>query len=487
MNLKIVGKNTIIYGIGNIGLRASAFLLIPLYTHTLSVKEYGLLSTLLLTIQLMIILMSVGMRTSFLRFSKEYESRNLMGELLVGCLLINVIVCIVIAGVTVLFLKPFFRSILHIDQVGGYLVLTSCAAVAQTLSLQVMSYYQSRNEALKFSIVGGSAALLLFITNLILLVILKAGLRGALIASIITYSSVFMFVFVDVLLKKTGIGISVSMLPRLFRFGFPLVFSMLGQSIMGTSSIYFLGYYEGLEVVAVYSLGYKLATIVGIVLTLPFQLAYQPFIFQNIGKHELKDTMGRLFIYFIIGVAIISCIIIMLSRMFLPFIAPPDYSWAYLVIILVLPAVAFNGLIIFGETLLSIAKKTHVMGIVVGICGLLSVFLNYLLVPRMGWYGAIIASNVSCLSAGLVILILGKKAFPMTIEWLRAIMVIGFIATVLLLAFVLHTANNLIFYGMTISTTFIFGFLLIIGKFFSDQERATLKYGLDWIRLRLST
>ena len=195
--------------------------------------------------------------------------------------------------------------------------------------------------------------------------------------------------------------------------------------------------------------------------------------------------MGRLFIYFFIGVAIISCIIIMLSRMFLPFIAPPDYSWAYLVIILVLPAVAFNGLIIFGETLLSIAKKTHVMGTVVGICGLLSVFLNYLLVPRMGWHGAIIATNASCLSAGLVILILGRKAFPMTIEWLRAIMVIGFIASVLLLAFVLHTANHLIFYGMTISTTFIF--LLFIIKFFNDQERAAFKHGLDWIRLRLST
>ena len=243
MNLKLFGKNTIIYGIGNIGLRASAFLLIPLYTHTLSVREYGLLATLLLTVQLMIILMSVGMRTSFLRFSKEYEATYLMGELLGSSLLINVIAGIIIAGATLILVEPFFCAILHVDHVTEYLALMCCAALFQTLSLHLMSYYQVSNDALKFILVGVSGAFLLLITNLVLLLICQLGLRGALIASSVTYSAVLLFLSFDVLLKKTGIGISFTTILKLLRFGFPLIFSMLGQVIMGASGIYFLSYY----------------------------------------------------------------------------------------------------------------------------------------------------------------------------------------------------------------------------------------------------
>ena len=269
MNLKLVGKNTVIYGIGNIGLRASAFLLIPLYTHTLSISEYGLLATLLLTVQLMVIVMSAGMRTSFLRFVEEYRAGNLIGHLLGSSLLINVIAGIIVAGATLIFLESFFCAILHVDHVTEYLALTSCAALFQTLSLHLMTYYQANNNALKFTLVGASAALLLFITNLILLLIFQLGIKGALIANIVTYNAVLLFLLFDILFKKTGIAISFTMIPKLLRFGCPLIFSMLGQIIMGSSSIYFLSHWEGLEVVAIYSLGYKLATVVGMVLTLP--------------------------------------------------------------------------------------------------------------------------------------------------------------------------------------------------------------------------
>ena len=76
MSLKKLGENTAIYAIGNVGLRAASFLLIPLYTHTLSVADYGLLATLLITIQLMLIVMNMGMRTTLVRFLKEHEENN---------------------------------------------------------------------------------------------------------------------------------------------------------------------------------------------------------------------------------------------------------------------------------------------------------------------------------------------------------------------------------------------------------------------------
>jgi O-antigen/teichoic acid export membrane protein len=485
MNLKIFGKNTIIYGIGNISIRAAGFFLIPLYTHALPVKDYGLLATLFLTMQFMVILMSAGMRTSLMRFAREYEDKNMMDKLLGNSLVINLIIGLIIGSIILLFLQPIFRSILHVQDVSTYLVLTLCAALCQTLSFHVLSYFQAQNEAIKFTLTGISAAILLIGANLVLLLIFKMGLIGALVASIITYSAVLSFLFVYVLVKRTGIGLAAFMIPQLLRFGVPLIFSMLGQVLMISSSVYFLSYWEGLEVVAIYSLGYRLAQIVGIVFILPFQQALLPIVFRNIDKPDLKEKIARVFTYYFVSVAILSFVLLVLARFMLPVIAPPEYSPAYLVIILILPAVASTGLIIFGETLLDITKKTYIAGIIVGTGGVLSLFMNWLLIPKMGWYGAVIASNFSCIFTGLMAFMLGRKAFRIPVEWLRSMIALGLFAFFLLLSFLLQKGNNVTFYiGVVVAACFSF-VLFKFTKFLNDREKIAIKNGFHWIRVRM--
>ena len=51
MNLKNLQKNTAFYSFTIFLQRGSSFLLIPVYTHFLSLKEYGLLAAILLSIR----------------------------------------------------------------------------------------------------------------------------------------------------------------------------------------------------------------------------------------------------------------------------------------------------------------------------------------------------------------------------------------------------------------------------------------------------
>ena len=44
MSLKILGKESLIYGFGHVVSRLITFLLLPIYTHTFSPKEYGTIS-----------------------------------------------------------------------------------------------------------------------------------------------------------------------------------------------------------------------------------------------------------------------------------------------------------------------------------------------------------------------------------------------------------------------------------------------------------
>src|SRR5689334_8558542 len=76
------GKNAILYAAGIAGLRAASFILIPIYTHSLAMTEYGALVVLLQTAQVMMIVMGLGSRTALMRFSTDYEKKNQIGTLL---------------------------------------------------------------------------------------------------------------------------------------------------------------------------------------------------------------------------------------------------------------------------------------------------------------------------------------------------------------------------------------------------------------------
>jgi len=467
--IRLFARNTSVYAIGNIGLRAASFLLIPLYTYSLSVSDYGLLATLLITIQIMLILMSMGMRITLLRFTKEYEDNNQIKDLLGTTTFVNFLGGGVVTVISLSFLLPVFRSVLYSENVYKFIILTCCAALMQSLSLHIMSYYRARNEAVKFMITGITAAALLFFSNFVLLGIFNLGIVGVLSANIATYALVLLFLSIDVL-AKTGVGISLPLIPKLLRFGSPFIFSLSGQFVMGGASIYFVSYFAGLEVVAVYSLGYKLAQILGITTILPFQLAFQPYVFTNLNNPEIKEKISRLLTYLVLAITFMSFIILLGSRILLPLIAPPEYSSAFLVILLLLPGMAFIGIYYFGETLLSAVQKTYIIGFAMTICAIVSVLLNYMLIPVMNWYGAVIALNISFISVSFLLSIFTMKNFPMIIEWKRICITGGLMVFFLFGFFIIRNTNLVLFSMISLIVALLTIAVLFKFKFFSNDE-----------------
>lgn len=484
MNLKLFGKNAIVYAIGNIGLRATSFLLIPLYTHALSVSDYGLLAALLITIQIMMIFMNMGMRISFLRFAKEYEDNKQIKVLFGTTTFINIIGGVAVSILAILFFPPFFRSVLHIDNNHVFIILTCSAALVQSLTVHAMSYYRARNEAGKFMMVGISSAVILFILNWMLLYIFNLGIIGVLSAHIVTYFAIFLFLGFNIS-SKTDIGISVYLMPKLFRFGFPFTFVWLSMVVIGSSSIYFLSYFKGLELTAIYSLGYKLAKVLLITTVSPFQLAFLPFVFTNLDSPEIGKRVSQLLTYIVLITTFMGIFILLGSRILLPLIAPPEYSSAYLVILLLIPGIGFIGLFYFGGALLSAIQKTYVIGFTMVLCSIISLILNVMLIPLINQYGAVIASNVSYIIAGLIVLILGIRAFPIQIEWKRIGIFTALFAFFLLLVLLLNEASDIIFYSLTLTATCASLAFIYFGGGVNSHEKKVIKSLLHGVVSRI--
>ena len=486
MSLKLFGKNTAIYAIGNVGLKAASFLLVPLYAHSLTLTDYGLLATLLITIQIILIFMSMGMRPSLIRFTQEYLDNKQVGALLGTTLLVNVVAGLCITAVMVSFLLPFLQAVLHTNDVLIYAILACAAALVQSLSLHIMSYYRARHQATKYMIVGISSALILFITSFIALRIYHLSIIGALCAYILTHTIIFFYIALEVLLKN-GMWISLSMIPRLARFGIPLVFSMTGGAVLVESSIYFLSYFHNLETVAIYSLGFKLAQLLVITIILPFQLAFQPYVFSNLKSSNIGSQISRIFIYFLLAVTFMSFMIILGSHIILPYIAPPEYAQAFSVLLLLLPLSAFIGIHYFNETLLSAVEKTHIIGFTMSICVIFCLALNYLLIPSLSWHGAAFVSSVSFFSVALTLFLIGIRALSVHIEWYSVSAITLLFSVFLVMSFLLNSFSPLTFYSGWLVMFFTSLALLYHGPILNKQERILIKNSTARLRSVISS
>lgn len=412
--LGLFKKNTIIFGAGPIFIRFLGFFLIPIYTRYLSVSDYGLLVTLLVTVQIMQIFMNIQMRPAFVRFYKEFDKRNLIGQLLGSSILINVLGIIVITGFAIIVLPQFFINLNGRRSFFLYLLLTSCIAASQSLCLHVISYYRARNDSVKYTFSSISVGIILFLLTFLLLAVFDFGLKGILIAQILSYGVVFIFILLRIF-RTYNPSTSFKTIRNLLGFGFPLIFSGVAWFIISAADRYFLAHFKGLEVVAIYSLGYKVASILLIIVVNPFQLAYGPFTFANLGAPDIKEKLGQLFFYLVTGLTFVGLGIALFSPILVRILAPPEYSQSYLVTLCILPAMALNGIYYWAAALIHIVKKTYIIGLTMASVALLNLLLDYILIPRFGSFGAIIATNSSLLLACSTLFIIGMRNFPVNL------------------------------------------------------------------------
>lgn len=435
------------YAIGNGLARGTSFLLIPVYTHSLSMTDYGVLASLYITIEILVIMMNLGMRTTLVRFYAEAQKSTLVGCLIGTTTSVIVATGSVVAIIINIFLQPFFRAITRFQDVRTIMVLVCLSALIQTLSLHFVSYYRAKEEAQKFIVVSVSTAVLLALTITLMLIKFQLGITGALIAQILSHGTILLLVSIHILVR-TGMNFSFAYCKELMRFGFPLVFSMLGQRSIGASAIYFLNIWGSLETVAIYALASRLAAIINMVVVLPFQMAFQPFVFSNLRNAQIRERIATLFQFLVLTTAVCGITVVIAGRVLVPMIAPPQYSLAYSILILLVPASAFSAASVLGEALIAIAKKTTIMALVFAGTGALSCSLGWVLISKFDLYGAVVALNLSHLLLGIAIVYWGLRTYPIPIGWQRVATTTAGFAFSLTMLWTFRGANSATFYGV---------------------------------------
>jgi len=105
--IKQLGRDSFVYGMGDALKRMVVFLLLPVYTRYLTPSDYGQLELLGITLTILFIVTSQGMGTAFFRFygftQTDFQKSELIGTAHYYLIISSFIVC----GFLYAFSKPF--------------------------------------------------------------------------------------------------------------------------------------------------------------------------------------------------------------------------------------------------------------------------------------------------------------------------------------------------------------------------------------------
>jgi O-antigen/teichoic acid export membrane protein len=230
-----------------------------------------------------------------------------------------------------------------------------------------------------------------------------------------------------------------------------------------------------LETVAIYSLGHRIAKIVGVVLIIPFQMAFEPFVFANLGKPKIRATIASLLTYLIFISVFVTFGVAVFAKAIIQIMAPEAYAQAYFVVLLILPVMAFRGIYYVGEAMLHVRKKTLVSGGIVALIGGCSLLSNYALISWAGLYGAVLAFDLAVACMGLLTLVLGMKVFPVPLE-LQRLLALGALLVILLGAvFIMDGVGGHAYYPLLATLAGLSLLGLYLANFFNRREMSVAK------------
>jgi O-antigen/teichoic acid export membrane protein len=392
--LKQFAGHSVIYGLGDALYKGIAFFLLPVYMRYLSPADYGVLETLLVTREICIALLSMGIPVAFLKYyydnSESCQRLSFVSTSFWSYILFQLPIPVIL----IVFNSSLSNLIFKTEQ---YAVCFSILAVNITLIAFrkiPLTLYRARNMAIKYSVITFLVAVFTLLFNIYFVVVAKKGVEGILWGNFMGGLTGVILVLLDVK-AHVSFRINTSLLKKMLRYGFPLSLSTILLSFVFINDRYFLAYFSTLDELGKYALGSKFSSLMMVFFITPFLLNWVPFISANQkepNKERLYSTVGATFFY--LGVNMVFFISVF-APLVITLIAPDAFGRAYTVIPMLAYAILLYGIGFVFRSGILISDNTNAITKIV-VSGLaVNIGLNFTIIPLYGMHGAAISMLAS--------------------------------------------------------------------------------------------
>jgi O-antigen/teichoic acid export membrane protein len=424
---KRLASQTAVYGVSSIVGRVLTYLLVPVYTRVFGRAEYGVVTELYAYVAFLNIVFTYGIETAYFRFANRAGAdRQLLYDRVLSLLLLT---SLVLSGVLALLARPLAELLRYPGQ-SSYIVWLAIILGLDAVVALPFARLRLENKARKFAAVRLVNIVVNVGLNLFFVKLCPEVLAGKILPALrplveaiydptLGVGYVFLVNLIAnalyiPLLARELFGIRFRWPDReelrpLLVYAYPLMFmglaGMVNEVLDRIVLKYWLptGFYPGLtneEAVGVYGACYKLSILMSLVIQ-AFRYAADPFFFSQSADKNSPATFALVLKWFV-----------SLNLEDFGLMIGPAFRQGLAVVPVLLMANLFFGMFSNLSVWFKLTDKTY-YGTYIGAGGaVLTVALNLLLIPLLGYMGCAITTLVCYFTMAMVCWRLGQRHFP---------------------------------------------------------------------------
>src|SRR5574338_1433109 len=253
-NIRSLGKDTLIYGIGSVIQKVIGFVLVPFYTRALLPADYGVLDTLATVTFFVATIFGLGIPGATSRYFFIAESEDEKKKLLYTSATLRIFSFSVPLILFIIFSSQISSLLFKTEDYSLVVLLTGFLlyfSTQQDIQSNIFRFYR---EPVKFNVVTILRAIIFPLTGILFVVVLQWGVLGATLATLITAVITLAFGYFYFVRNKYIREFSWHWAKKMLKFGFPLIFASILTWVNSASDRFFLLHYKDLSQIGMYSI-----------------------------------------------------------------------------------------------------------------------------------------------------------------------------------------------------------------------------------------
>jgi O-antigen/teichoic acid export membrane protein len=434
--LRRLGSQSAIYGLGGIVSRLIAVFLLPVYTVYLGTVGFGKIETIVALTTVLVIVLRLGITSAFFRFyfDSEDQARRVLVVRTSFWFTMGMATLGLVLG---WLLASQISSWLNLDD--PWLVRAGFVGLwAQMNYAQMTSLFRVEERPVGFAIASVANVLITIGATIALVVGGHKGAIGAVIGNFLGTLTVYV-VLLAYRRYQLGFQLDRGLLRAMNRFGLPLVPAALALWVINLIDRLFINGFKGQAEVGIYSLAVRIASVIVFLMT-AFQLAWPAFAYSIRDDSTAKRTYAYVLTYLLFITCWMSLAIGALAPWLVAVLAPKgnfDRSAA------AVPLLCFGVAAYSGYSVLAIGigrmRQTQLNWVVSGTAALVNIVACLALIPAYGMIGAAVATLVAYLVLFVGMWLRSRHVYPVHYQWRRIITLAAVAGALTAIAWAIHS------------------------------------------------
>ena len=479
--LKALAKDTAIYGLSSIVGRFLNYLLVPLYTATLSAASggYGVITNVYAYTALLLVILTYGMETTFFRFAnKEGEDpRRVYSTALMAVGFTSLVFIVLVLT----FISPISAAMGYAEH-PSYVWVMAVTVALDAFQCIPFAYLRYKKRPVKFAALKLANIVMSIALNLVFFLALPAWYESTggdgFVSKIYSpevgvgyafYINLFCSGALMFLLVKELTGFKYvfdrALMRRMLSYSWPiLVLGIAGILNQTADKILFPYIYIGEDAHAqlgIYGAASKIAMIMAMI-TQAFRYAYEPFVFGKAKDKDNRDTYAKAMKYFVIF-TLLAFLAVIGYMDILKHLIGSDYWEGLKVVPIVMAAEIMMGVYFNLSFWYKLIDKTIWGAWFSGAGCLVLVIVNVVFVPRYGYMACAWAGFAGYGTAMLLSYFVGQKHYPINYP-VKDMALYVVVAVVLCLAMRWANASLPVWGALAANTLLLLAFAAMIVK-----------------------